>query len=100
MEKRLRVDKDLADRIQMLMDMDEQVPDAGRDEVLHVFTVGFGDGIEADIKVCNGDTGPWIDAVLFDQGHEVGLLEPGTVLLGKYPFEYAGQAYVVCLETE
>lgn len=80
MEKRLQVDKRLADHLQFLMDLDEEVIGAKRDAVLHVFTVDFGGGIEADIKVCNGDTGPWVDAVLFDQGREVQILEPDTMV--------------------
>lgn len=100
MEKRFCVDKDLADTIQLMLDMDKQVSDARRDAVLHVFTVDFDDGIEADIKVCNGDTGPWIDAVLFEFGHEVQVLEPSTILLGEYLFELCGQPYTARLEAE
>ena len=67
--------------------MDVPVPDAGECEVLKTYTANFSDGIEADIKVCNGDTGAWIDAVLFDYGNEINLLEPRYTLVGEYIFD-------------
>lgn len=94
------LDKRLASQIQALIDRDEQAPQADRDKVLHTFSVSFGSGIEADIKVCNGDSGLWVDAVLFDQGREVDTLEPSTLLLGEYEWEYAGNTYLAELVAE
>jgi hypothetical protein len=41
--------------------------------------VEFGYGIDMDIKVCGGgmesEDGPWTEAVLFDNGHEVDCSE-------------------------
>ena len=74
---------------------DKPVPDAGLDEVMNTFMANFGEGIEADIKFCNGDTGPYIDAVLFDEGSEVFVLEPSDILEGEYVFEYQDVKYVV-----
>ena len=75
------------DQINPWLESDEQVPDAGECEVLKTYTANFSDGIEADIKVCNGDTGAWIDAVLFDYGNEINLLEPRYTLVGEYIFD-------------
>ena len=73
------------------------------------YTANFGDGIEADIKVCGvdstedwkkeGEATPYVDAVLFDNGNEVGLLEPAfDTLDGEYLFEYNGEKYQVIVK--
>ena len=77
---------------------DKPYPDCKEDDVLHTLTFKFGDGIEADIKVCNGDTGPWVDSVLFREGSEVQVLEPSDSLAGEYPFEYSGRQYMLTIE--
>ena len=67
-------------------------PDAPRNGVIETHTANFGNGYEVDIKVCNTDTDectPYIDAVLFKDGHEVGLLEPVFDKLdGEYEFDH------------
>ena len=98
MKKILKVNKKLAAKVQAFLDEDKPVPDAGLDEVMYTLTAVFDERMEADIKFCNGDTGPYIDAVLFDKGSEVHVLEPSTIFLGEYPFEYQGVAYVVEVE--
>jgi hypothetical protein len=62
-----------------------------------VFTAKFGNKMEADIKVVDTDSGPWIDATLFDNGSEQVTIEPQYTLLGEYPFEYNDKRYVVKL---
>jgi hypothetical protein len=57
-------------------------------------TAKFGNGIEADIKVIDTDTGPWIDAALYDNGEEVVIVDPQYTLLKKHSFEYNGIKYV------
>lgn len=88
-----------ANRIKELQDMiDNNImdPTIDRDNCVEVFTAQFGDGIEADIKVVNSKDGPWIDPVLFDDGHQCGLLEPDYQLEGEYNFgEYNGYTYIV-----
>lgn len=98
MQKTVRIKQDIAKEIQDFLNKDVPVPDAGLDEVMNTFTVNFCKGIEADIKFCNGDTGPWIDAVLFEHGQEVQVLEPSDMLLGEYPFEHNGKEYIAILE--
>lgn len=64
----------------------QRLEDAGREEILKTFTAKFGDGFEADLKVCNGDP-PFLDAVLFRDGHEVAVIEPTDRLDGKHVFD-------------
>lgn len=96
----LLVQSAVVTEIQNFLDVDQPVPDAGLDEMMNSFTVVFGNGIEADIKFCNGDTGPWIDAVLFKDGCEVHVLEVSDTLEGEYPFEYEGVMYIAHLRTK
>ena len=91
----LLVNSAVVSEINGFLAVDKPVPDAGLDEVMNTFTANFGNGIEADIKFCNGDTGPYIDAVLFQDGSEVHVLEPSDILDGEYPFEYKDVTYVV-----
>ena len=62
----------------------------GTINVIKVFTVKFEDSIEknieVDIKICDGDT-PFVDAVMFQNGNEVGCLEPTDTLVGEYIFQ-------------
>ena len=64
---------------------------------LQTYTAVFEDNVEADIKVCKGDP-PFVDAVLYDGGAEVELIEVTDELLGEYMFFYNGQTYTVLLE--
>jgi hypothetical protein len=66
-------------------------------DVIQTWSANFGDGIEADIKLVNGDT-PYIDAVLFQDGCEVNVLDVSETLLGEYDFRYKGMQYVVNVE--
>ena len=80
--------EDELEALEELLRRDSAVEDAGDCEVLRTLTFDFGGGIEADVKVCNGDTGPWVDSVLFEHGDEVQVLEPSDMLAGEYPFEH------------
>jgi len=83
------------DPLELLLKRDTAVQDAKECDVLHTFTFDFGGKIEADIKVCNGDTGPWVDSVLFLDGSEIQCLEPSDQLEGEYPFDYNGVKYTI-----
>jgi len=90
---------ELADANEILQ-RTEFVDDAGRDEVIYLFSVVFFDNIEADIKVCNGD-GPFINAILFNNGSEVCVSEPAfDSLEGEYIFSYEDDEYTVLVEGE
>jgi hypothetical protein len=69
-------------------------PGVDRVATLATFTADFGNGMEADIKMCQGDP-PFVDAVLFDCGSEVAILEVSDALEGEYLFDYDGQKYQV-----
>ena len=77
------------------------VADAGPDEVLlEVTTAVEGpptrDGLEVDVKVVNSESGPYIDAVLFEDGREVYALPPSfDSICGEYIFEVDGYEIVV-----
>ena len=61
------------------------------------YTADFGGGIEAEIKVCKGDP-PFVDAVLYDKGSEVQLMDVSDELLGEYLFYYDEKVYAVTVE--
>lgn len=70
------------------------------DDVLMVFIADFDEGICVDIKVVNGEP-PYVDAVLFDHGQEVGVVDPvGDALPGEYIFEYNTIRYIVYVVEE
>lgn len=80
--------KDRAVQWNNMLAAHRQVDAAGEAEVIDQFSVNFGDGWEADIKLVNGDTGPYIDAVLFLGGHEVLALDPSfETINGDYHWE-------------
>ena len=66
------------------------------EDVPFMVTLDFGGGIQADIKCCNGshDSGPYVDPVLFDNGHEVQSLEVRDTFVGLYWFTYKDQTFV------
>ncbi len=89
-----------ANMIQSWLDSGVQIPDAGEIETVKIYTTMFAGDVEADIKVCNSDDGPYIDAVWFDDGIEIGFLEVRDTLLGEYVFtdKYDGAEYKVIVE--
>ena len=87
------VDPTQADLMQQYLDNN------GYDKVntIQTYTASFNGGVEADIKVCDGNP-PFVDAVLYDGGSEVQLTEVSDELLGEYQFFYDGKIYTVILE--
>ena len=68
------------------------------------FTAEFGDkgegDVQIDIKICDGgfDGTPFIDAVMFQDGHDVGCLEVRDTLAGTYEFQsFLKDTYVVVI---
>ena len=94
------LNKDIVQEIQALLDKDVAVEDAGSDEIMNTFTVDFGDGIQADINFINTDNGPYLDAILFNQGSEVFVLEPSYMLVGEYPFTFGDTTYILTIKEE
>ena len=89
------IESDELDLMQSYLDSDGE--DEGVSSTLVTYTAIFEGDIEADIKVCRGDP-PFVNAVLFDAGSEVELIEVTDELLGEYMFFYGGQTYNVLLE--
>ncbi len=89
-----------ADEIQGWLDSGKQIPDAGETETVKTYTAVFMDDFEADIKVCNGDTGPYIDAVLFEEGCEVKFLAVRDTFLGVYIFKDVMGLFQVIVEKQ
>jgi len=88
----------LVTKLQAILDIEEgQCEDYTYDETIERFTAEFPDGVEADIKVCNGDT-PYVDPVLFLNGSEVQVLDVCEDLLGEYEFDLDGDIFIVRLE--
>lgn len=76
-----------------------QVEDAREDELLYYITVEFEDGIEADIKLYNSDSGPWVDAYLVDKfGNCTSLIAPDDDIFGEYNFYDNGNEYRVVVK--
>ena len=72
----------------------------GYGELIETFTACFpGGSYEVDIKVVNGDeqSGPYVDAVLFEDGNELAVLEPGDNICGEYWFWLRGESYEVII---
>jgi len=90
----VQVDPKVIDEINSILTRNEPLPDCG--DIIEIFTADFGGGIEADIKVCNGD-GPYVDPVLFIDGYEICLGEPRWHLEGDYEFSFLGDTYTVCI---
>lgn len=99
MRKTAKIPKKLAKQLQEWIDSDQPIPDAGEGESVHTTTVIFGKGIEADIKVCNGDNGAWIDAVLYTGKGSIYILEPSYTLLGEFNFDYDGKIYTAIIRS-
>lgn len=61
------------------------------------YTAAFGDGIEMDVKlvICDEDTTPYLDVVLFQNGNEVFCDAPGYyVLPEKFSANWDGRTFV------
>ena len=95
--REIKVEAKLAKIIQSKMNKNQSLDENTRrnSRVDLSLTANFGEGIEVDIKVIDTDNGPYVDAILFDEGSEQMVLEPQYVLLGKYPFEHNDKKYVV-----
>ena len=89
------VDPVVFDQVSTWMEECKQVEDAGRDELLYGGTFDFGDGLEVDVSVYNSEDGPWSEAVMFQDGHEVAMSEVGESLDGEYVFTFEDNEYVV-----
>ena len=89
--------------IQKLLNIeDADLRNAGHDidSAVIIYTAKFGNGIEADIKLCSGDRNYFIDPVLFKDDSEVNVLDVEDEILGDYLFEHDGNEYKVIIEVD
>ena len=101
MTRELQISKKDADFYDKLMDMTgKQIYDKygyKRDETF-THTAKFENGFEADIKlvICDEDEYPYVEAVLFENGHERACSDgTGDSMLGKWYLPYNGTEYEV-----
>jgi hypothetical protein len=68
----------------------------GQDKIatFETYTGKFSNGVEVDIKVCDGDP-PFVDPVLFEDGCELATGEVRDALLGEYRFKVGEDEYKV-----
>lgn len=96
MNRIIHVKKSLLKQFKKWLALNSAVEDAGYEEMLYKVTAVFPMGIEADIKLVNSSSGPYVDAVLFRDGCEIALLEPSyETFEGEYIFIVDGIEYVV-----
>lgn len=70
-------------------------PERDQYDTIETVTVEFPNGMQADIKCCNGDT-PYVDPVLFDaNGTELQTLDVEDDFLGEYWFEQGNVNMIV-----
>lgn len=54
------------------------------DEMITAVTVNFGDGWEIDVNIVKGEPTPYVDAILFHDGHEVYTWEIAEDITGEW----------------
>lgn len=97
-ERKIIIPLEEASKLKEILSIEEgRCPEYKDCETIATYTAKFDDGIEADIKLCNGDT-PYVDAVLFHNGCEVAVLEVSDTLDGEYAFTYNNNKYIVSVE--
>jgi hypothetical protein len=73
---------------QQLCALEHASPDGKECSTLMLWQGQFPDGVQFDLKVCNGDSGPWTECVLFDaKGNEIGCSEVSDSVLGEWYFD-------------
>lgn len=100
MIKTIKIPSSELKEMNQILSRTEKSPDYKDATTIKSYTANFGNGIEADIKVVNGD-GPYVDPVLFKDGYEVNTLQdPSECLDGEYIFEYKNVTYTVIVAEE
>lgn len=77
--------------------VDYEAEDISRYATVCSWTVPFGDGYEADVKVCSSDTNDplWCEIVLFKNGSEVSCTDTCEDLIGTWTLEAKGNTYEI-----
>jgi hypothetical protein len=92
----------LREELDRCLALTEALKDTKETATIHTFSGKFENGFEIDLKVCNGDTGPWIDLILFDEGTEVcaDAPDPEGGLLGEFELYDGEDTYRLFVEEE
>lgn len=98
--KHIKISKTEANQVQEWILADKTIPDSNDQDIVKKWTTCFDGIFEADIKLVNTLNGPYLDCILFKNGHQVCVLEPQYLLLGEYPFEYNGETFTVVIELD
>lgn len=93
----------LFDQLEAQLRAGKQVENWGGEDVIYQQTVEFTPWFHMDIKVVNGENGPWTEAVLYHKDHqglwgEVGHADDRYILAGEYVVEFEGKEYCVKVE--
>jgi hypothetical protein len=75
-----------------ILDAGRRSDDGGKGQTIWERSVPCG-AYEVDIRVVNGldpEDAPWIDAIIFEDGHEVGCLDVRDAIVGSYEFHDQG----------
>jgi len=81
--------------VQEMLKRGLKVDGYGPSEAIMKKTYIMGGEYEVDVTVYNGKDGPWVDAVLFDNGMEICTCEPGSSFFGEYNFHAEDAEHVV-----
>lgn len=96
-ERKLTLTKGEATHINRLLSTSGAL---GLDDTI-IYTVFFDADIEMDIKLCGADEDvPWTEAVLFQNGCEVGCTDVHDAYLGEWCIEFDNDEYVVFVDVE
>lgn len=93
-EKHIFVTKELKKRADEILGSDGPIEGFPSIHTFETSSAEFPNGIEVDVKVCNGDT-PYVDVVWFQNGNEIGTDEPSDELIGESSLEWEGVEYVL-----
>ena len=93
--KKLEIEEAELNELNCYLSLNTAVSNFGPDEIIKTYSVSFHDKIRAELDIQNTEDGPYVNAILFDDGQEVGLIEPCYELHGKYSFEYNNKNYTI-----
>ena len=95
--KTLFIDTDDVQNYQALMLAGANTEGFPRYTTIQSWTVDFGEGYEADLKVCSSDIGDplWSEAVLFFNGAEVSCSETCSELCGEWFLHADGREFII-----
>ena len=96
----LRVPQATIDRMGEILER-EELDREDQDQKFFSITAEFGDGFEADIEVCSGQSNAFLNPVLFLNGQEIACIQDCSEHLdGEYCWSWKDQEFVVNIVPE